>query len=283
MWAIGCLLTTSAIILGATGTDHFFRSGRRICSSGAQGGVVFVTQSFVQPVYHPLITLCEGNRVCSTYRTAYKTAYRQLTQKAPLPLYTCCPGWKRMDSHMQGCDKVSCPSPCRNGGTCASYRLCKCPTGWRGDLCHTDVDECAAGSHRCAQTCVNTAGSFLCGCRDGFRLAEDGRSCDRVESPAATQPPAPPLPPLTNATAGIPESVKEEIQELRNKIEVLEQKLQLVLSPFHSVSGSSPEEGAAPITLLTHSFQQLDRIDSLSEQISFLEERLETCSCKNEL
>ncbi|XP_018415956.1 PREDICTED: epidermal growth factor-like protein 7 [Nanorana parkeri] len=280
MWAIGCLLTTSMIILGATGTDHFYRSGRRVCSSGAQAGVMSVTQSFVQPVYHPLITLCEGHRVCSTYRTTYKIAYRQVMKKTPLPLYTCCPGWKRMDSHMPGCNKVGCRVQINNGGTCIGYNKCKCSTGWRGDLCQTDVDECTMGSHQCAQTCMNTAGSFHCGCQEGFHLLEDGRSCDKLEKPAATQPPL--LPPVVNVT-GKSKSVKEDIQELRNKIEVLEQKLQLVLAPFHSPSTSSPEDILGPITLLTHSFQQLDRIDSLSEQISFLEERLETCSCKNEL
>lgn len=56
------------------------------------------------------------------------------------------------------------------------------------------------------------------------------------------------------------------------------QKLQLVLAPFHNFM--PPEDvGADPISRLSHSLQQLDRIDSLSEQISFLEERLETCKC----
>lgn len=58
------------------------------------------------------------------------------------------------------------------------------------------------------------------------------------------------------------------------------QKLQLVLAPFHNLMPSAPEDvGADPISRLSHSLQQLDRIDSLSEQISFLEERLETCKC----
>lgn len=56
------------------------------------------------------------------------------------------------------------------------------------------------------------------------------------------------------------------------------QKLQLALAPFlkldtPGLEGVSPD----PISLLAHSLQQLDRIESLSEQISFLEERLETC------
>lgn len=51
-----------------------------------------------------------------------------------------------------------------------------------------------------------------------------------------------------------------------------------MLAPFHNLM--LPEDvGADPISRLSHSLQQLDRIDSLSEQISFLEERLETCKC----
>ncbi|XP_052524027.1 epidermal growth factor-like protein 7 isoform X3 [Tympanuchus pallidicinctus] len=78
--------------------------------------------------------------------------------------------------------------------------------------------------------------------------------------------------------------MKEEMKDLKNRVEALEQKLQLVLAPFHNLMPSAPEDvGTDPISRLSHSLQQLDRIDSLSEQISFLEERLETCSCKNEL
>ncbi|MGH0130418.1 UNVERIFIED_CONTAM: hypothetical protein FKN15_042781 [Acipenser sinensis] len=72
--------------------------------------------------------------------------------------------------------------------------------------------------------------------------------------------------------------MKEEVQDLRSRVEVLEQKLQLALAPLHSFTSLFLEEGLAEQTsLLSHSFQQLDRIDSLSEQIGFLEERLETC------
>lgn len=56
------------------------------------------------------------------------------------------------------------------------------------------------------------------------------------------------------------------------------QKLQLVLAPFSNFFPLSLDEGfSEKTTLLSHSFQQLDRIDSLSEQIGFLEERLGTC------
>lgn len=58
------------------------------------------------------------------------------------------------------------------------------------------------------------------------------------------------------------------------------QKLQLVLAPLHSLASRALEHGLPdPGSLLAHSLRQLDRIDSLSEQISFLEEQLGSCEC----
>lgn len=71
--------------------------------------------------------------------------------------------------------------------------------------------------------------------------------------------------------------VREEVYKLQARVDVLEKKLQLVLAPLHSLASRSPEHGLDPGSLLTHSFQQLDRIDSLSEQVSFLEEQLGSC------
>ncbi|KAG9354257.1 hypothetical protein JZ751_012381 [Albula glossodonta] len=77
---------------------------------------------------------------------------------------------------------------------------------------------------------------------------------------------------------GAADNVTEEVQILKNRVELLEQKLQLALAPVSSLFPLSLDEGVAESTsFLTHSIQQLDRIDSLSEQIGFLEERLGTC------
>ena len=40
-----------------------------------------------------------------------------------------------------------------------------------------DVNECLDGSHLCAQTCVNTEGSYVCSCGTGYRLNNDGLNC----------------------------------------------------------------------------------------------------------
>ncbi|XP_059342432.1 epidermal growth factor-like protein 7 isoform X3 [Ammospiza nelsoni] len=205
--------------------------------------------------------------------TIYRVAYRQRFRQLPQPMASCCPGWSRANGHTLGCNRAVCWEPCQNGGSCAFPGRCSCPPGWTGRACQTDVDECASQSHGCSQLCINTAGSFQCACQDGFSLAADAKGCQPLVPAPGTD---------TSSQAGASSEMKEEMKDLRSRVEALEQKLQLVLAPFHNLM--PPEDvGADPISRLSHSLQQLDRIDSLSEQISFLEERLETCSCKNEL
>lgn len=43
-----------------------------------------------------------------------------------------------------------------------------------------DLDECVEGQHQCQQRCINTFGSFKCGCDDGFQPAHDQTSCTGV-------------------------------------------------------------------------------------------------------
>ncbi|KFV57119.1 Epidermal growth factor-like 7, partial [Tyto alba] len=118
----------------------------------------------------------------------------------------------------------------------------------------------------CGQLCINTAGSYRCACQDGFSLAADDKAC---------QPLVPAPEPETFSQAGPPSEMKEEMKDLKSRVEALEQvSFQHAAQPC-PVLPPRPH----PISRLSHSLQQLDRIDSLSEQISFLEERLETCKC----
>lgn len=43
-----------------------------------------------------------------------------------------------------------------------------------------DLDECVEGQHQCQQRCINTFGSFKCGCDDGYHPAHDWTSCTGV-------------------------------------------------------------------------------------------------------
>ena len=41
----------------------------------------------------------------------------------------------------------------------------------------TEVNECSTTNHGCEHECVNTEGSYVCQCRDGYSLITDGKTC----------------------------------------------------------------------------------------------------------
>ncbi|XP_076836385.1 epidermal growth factor-like protein 7 isoform X2 [Brachyhypopomus gauderio] len=279
--------------------QSYSHHGRRVCvGSTGNSRVISTTESFIQPVHKPYITMCPDLRLCSTYKTVYTVSYRQVSRAGPSFYQQCCPGWQRLHSHH--CNHAVCTQECVNGGSCVRPNNCACTIGWTGRYCQIDVDECN-GAHGCAQSCVNTAGSYQCECAGGFRLAEDGRSCLRLLPPpppsSHSSQPAPsnrsPIRRQRCGGAGLVENVTEEVQILKNRVELLEQKLEMVLAPFSTLLPL--EEGVADrnsflfdktnflsdqTNFLSHSLRQLDRIDSLSEQVGFLEERLGSCSCQ---
>ncbi|XP_047661350.1 epidermal growth factor-like protein 7 isoform X4 [Tachysurus fulvidraco] len=295
------ILTSFLFSLHASCTPAQFHGhhGRRVCV-GKANRVVTSTESFLQPVHKPYLTMCLNQRICSTYKTVYKVSYRQVSRlELSSHIYPeCCPGWRRV--HSLSCNHAVCVQACLNGGSCTRPNHCACPVGWTGRYCQIDVDECK-GAHGCSQQCMNSAGSYQCVCADGFHLAEDRKSC-------LSRCPLPPRATVesqhevdnhlsTNnnrdGDAGQVANVTEEVQILRNRVQLLEQKLEMVLAPFSTLF--PPEEDidnrngilldrtdflSDQTNFLTHSLRQLDRIDSLSEQVSFLEERLGSCECE---
>uniref|UniRef100_A0A8C7XAN5 EGF-like-domain, multiple 7 n=1 Tax=Oryzias sinensis TaxID=183150 RepID=A0A8C7XAN5_9TELE len=176
------LLLSSSLLIVMSSPQFHTHHGRRVCQRDVRHNVVMVTESYVQPVHKPYITVCQGHRLCSTYKTTYSLAYRQVSRTVSTShsVPECCPGWRRL--HSTNCNQAVCRHLCINGGTCQRPNLCACPPGWTGDRCQTDVDECS-GKHPCVQRCVNTAGSYRCACGDGFRLAADGQSCQTLPIP----------------------------------------------------------------------------------------------------
>jgi len=65
--------------------------------------------------------------------------------------------------------------------TCMKYRTDTKPCAQLGPKTCVDKNECRDGSHKCAQKCVNTIGSFKCQCRRGFTLGKDGKSCNDID------------------------------------------------------------------------------------------------------
>ncbi|KAK7482356.1 hypothetical protein BaRGS_00026375, partial [Batillaria attramentaria] len=62
--------------------------------------------------------------------------------------------------------------------------VCECKSGWKDTDCSQDINECAdAALYSCVadSRCVNTNGSYICVCEDGFFKASDGNCTDLDE------------------------------------------------------------------------------------------------------
>lgn len=73
---------------------------------------------------------------------------------------------------------VNCANKCDCGvgaSTCDSVTGCLCKSGWIGEKCATDQDECQ--TNPCTDdnnVCVNTPGSYECQCKAGYERDING-------------------------------------------------------------------------------------------------------------
>lgn len=72
----------------------------------------------------------------------------------------------------------SCACNTQNSISCHHVSgTCNCATGWEGDACDIDVDECAASSSVTCPAhskCINTVGGYVCACEKGFYKDSSG-------------------------------------------------------------------------------------------------------------
>ncbi|KAG8174977.1 hypothetical protein JTE90_004709 [Oedothorax gibbosus] len=222
--------------------------GRHVCT---QSKVTMIpmkdVQSYCKPVYQSYLRRCDqdNSRYCSGYRVAYEVGYRPVQRMVAKTesTYSCCPGWTQVRSSSADCKRAICVEQCQNGGSCSKPNHCACAPGWTGKTCTTDVDECTTGKSACDHDCTNTQGSYKCSCRGGYVLQPDGRTCEKKE----------------------PRVEKEYDAGISKKMEDLQKRLDALEEWQRSLSDDKADSR----------HQRDDRINSLSEQIALLEERLE--------
>ncbi|TFJ96045.1 beclin 1-associated autophagy-related key regulator [Platysternon megacephalum] len=154
-------------ILGAGGQGAKPES-RGVCARHTLRVPLVYNETFSRPLHQPYLTLCPGGRICSTYRTTYRVAVRQVSRDVLQTCAICCQGWKKRHVGANTCEEgesrgarlgggtptppppinpspstAVCHKPCQNGGICASPDRCHCRPGWGGRYCH--VGSCQDG------------------------------------------------------------------------------------------------------------------------------------------
>ncbi|KAF7211209.1 cartilage matrix protein [Nothobranchius furzeri] len=94
-------------------------------------------------------------------------------------------------------------------------------------------DLCATGDHDCEQVCISVPGSYKCACKDGFTLADDGRTC----SEACSNAPLDVVFVIDGSKSIRPENfelVKKWINQIVDKMDISERKTHVGLVQYSS-------------------------------------------------
>ncbi|XP_047458100.1 protein eyes shut homolog [Mugil cephalus] len=94
----------------------------------------------------------------------------------------CAPGWIGEFCQYVGDACLIKPNSCLNGATCITTSqpssppqyTCRCPLGFIGTKCETEINECDSGPCQHNGTCSDLLGDYHCQCPAGFR----GKNCE---------------------------------------------------------------------------------------------------------
>lgn len=86
---------------------------------------------------------------------------------------------------LSACDSVhwgvNCNQTCdctQNSLSCDSIFGCRCKAGWTGTHCEVNVNECQDGGPcKALENCVDTQGSYVCQCKDGYQRNDATGEC----------------------------------------------------------------------------------------------------------
>ncbi|CAG5120308.1 unnamed protein product, partial [Candidula unifasciata] len=216
-----------------------------------------IQQSYTRAVYRK-----------DLHRTIYQTAYRTIfkMQIRYDNVTGCCPGWEKKSPRDPGCNKPVCDEECENDGQCVGPGICICNEGYTGYKCHIDIDECS-GRNTCQQKCTNLPGSYECSCQDGFTLADDEYTCDFSDMKETLVQMSSRIQQLESDKATLQSNLSHAVAQYENTISAF--KAKEVVTKEQTTTDPYETDQQIP----------LDRLVSLSEQISILEERMADCAC----
>ncbi|XP_057554782.1 epidermal growth factor-like protein 8 isoform X7 [Hippopotamus amphibius kiboko] len=141
---LGGLSFLLLLMTGEGAKSGSLKESQGVCSKQTLVVPLRYNESYSQPVYKPYLTLCSGRRVCSTYRTTYHVAWREVRREVQQTHTVCCQGWKKRHPGALTCDEAICAKPCQNGGVCVRPDQCECAPGWGGRHCHVGLASLSA-------------------------------------------------------------------------------------------------------------------------------------------
>uniref|UniRef100_A0A670IFN9 Neural EGFL like 1 n=1 Tax=Podarcis muralis TaxID=64176 RepID=A0A670IFN9_PODMU len=129
-------------------------------------------------------SVCKGHNFCAQgHRCGENSECRNWNTRATCE---CKSGYVSVQGDSAYCEAF-CEEGCRYGGTCVAPNKCACPSGFTGNHCEKDIDECAEGIIECHNhsRCVNLPGWYHCECRSGFHdngtYSLSGESCVDID------------------------------------------------------------------------------------------------------
>ncbi|CAM5159513.1 unnamed protein product [Eretmochelys imbricata] len=241
-----------------------------LCPSHPAGPLVY-NETFARPLHQPYLTLCPRG-----------THLQHLQDHVPCgpasgDQGTCCrpePSAARAgrrDTWGPTPARRPCAtSPARTGASAPAPTAVSADPAGGGVTATWMWTNAARTVPLCSQRCLNTPGSFRCECEPGWAPGPVGTGCH----PLPTAPGTASLPPPVRDPPA-PERLTRQVLELQQQMEKLEERVERALGTLRRLlppplAELGPDEAAELWSRLRH----LDRLDSLSDQLLLLEERL---------
>ncbi|EFX77221.1 hypothetical protein DAPPUDRAFT_247979 [Daphnia pulex] len=245
--------------------DHSKRqhhAGRHVCTHEETiTRPIRVVESYCKPAYKSFTQRCSNGTMCTAFRVQYDTIYRTVVkyQTTTEKKHACCPGWTHTEKHTHGCLQG-----CKNGGTCVKPNTCNCAPGYTGPSCESGIVgnlSTVSNEQKIRLELVPELQTLLINYESMSKRLAALEQEPRVNSSPSQPHPAPQVDVIDYQSTIA--NMTDHIILLEEKLNKLQNETTILIANSNNTVESSNNES----------------LESLSEQVAILEERLADCTC----